>query len=117
MTFLFDEEIILENSSVPLRPLQTYDFDNLLHVATSDKKMLQFSLMPIYSEELLARYIAKAVVDRQNKVSYSFSIFDKKQNVFAGSTSFLNISNVENRLEISATLDWQRIAKDRPCLH
>ena len=69
----------------------------------SDPTLLQFSPTPIHSEELLIRYIEKAVRDRQNKVRYPFSIFDKTRNVFAGSTSFLNISNIDNRLEIGGT--------------
>ena len=111
MTFPFDEEIILENSFVLLKPLQIYDIDNLLHVATGDKSMLQFSPLPVYSEELLTRYIEKAISDRQNKIRYPFSIFDKTRNVFAGSTSFLNISNVDSRIEIGATWIGKELQK------
>ena len=103
MIFPFDEEITLENSFVLLRPLQFSDVDNLLDVATSDKNLLQYSAMPVYSEELLTRYIEKAINDRRSKSRFAFSIFDKTKNVFAGSTSFLNISNNDSRLEIGAT--------------
>ena len=118
MIFPFDEEIILENSFVLLRPLQISNIVNLLDVATSDKNLLQFSPLPIYSGELLTRYIEKAVSDRQNKIRYPFSIFDKTRNAFAGSTSFLNISNADSRLEIGATWigkEFQKTGLNRNC--
>ena len=118
MIFPFDEEIILENSYVLLRPLQISNIVNLLDVATSDKNLLQFSPLPIYSGELLTRYIEKAVSDRQNKIRYPFSIFDKTRNAFAGSTSFLNISNADSRLEIGATWigkEFQKTGLNRNC--
>jgi N-acetyltransferase len=118
MTFPFDEEIILENSVALLKPLQIVDAGNLLRVATSDKKLLQFSPVPVHSEQLLKEYIEKAVADRLNKIRYSFSIFDKTRNAFAGSTSFLNISNADNRLEIGATWigkEFQRTGLNRNC--
>jgi len=102
MTFTFDEEIILENPFALLRPLQTSDIDNLLSVATSDKDLLQFSPMPVYTRELLQQYIESALNERQRKTRYAFSIFDRTRNAFAGSSSFLNISNVDGRLEIGA---------------
>ena len=60
-----------------LRPLQIDDVFNLVGVATENKNLLQYSQTPIYSEDLLRTYIAKAIGDRQNKVRYPFSIFDK----------------------------------------
>ena len=103
MNFSFDVDIILENSIALLRPLQTSDIENLLDIATSDKTLLQFSPAPIYTKELLENYVDKAIENRQNKTRYSFSIFDKTKNVYAGSTSFINISEFENRLEIGST--------------
>ncbi|MEO6219654.1 MAG: GNAT family N-acetyltransferase [Ginsengibacter sp.] len=103
MNFSFDVDIVLENSVALLRPLQTSDIENLLDIATSDKTLLQFSPAPIYTKELLENYVDKAIENGQNKTHYSFSIFDKTKNVYAGSTSFLNISEFENRLEIGST--------------
>ncbi|WP_198170128.1 GNAT family N-acetyltransferase [Mucilaginibacter arboris] len=118
MTFPFDEEIILENSFALLRPLQFSDVDNLLNVAIGDKDLLQFSPMPVYTKELLQQYIDKAVNHRQSKIRYAFSIFDKTKNAFAGSSSFLNISNVDSRLEIGATWigkEFQKTGLNRNC--
>jgi RimJ/RimL family protein N-acetyltransferase len=103
MNFPFDEEIILENNFTILRPINKTDIYSLLPVATKDKDLLQFSPAPIYTKDLLQKYIDKAVENRLNKNRYTFIVFDKTQNAYAGSTSFLNISNPDDRLEIGAT--------------
>lgn len=118
MNFPFEKEIILENDSALLRPLQISDVGNLLEIATGDKNLLQFSPAPIYSEVLLRNYIEKALQERKNKSRYYFSIFDKKKNAYAGSTSFLNISNGDSRVEIGATWigkEFQRTGLNRNC--
>ena len=118
MNFPFDKEIILENSVVLLSPLQIGDFSNLQHVATKDNDLLQFSPTQVHSPDLLKSYIEKAVAERQNKTRYPFSIFDKTKNAFAGSTSFLNISNVDSRIEIGSTWigkDFQKTGLNRNC--
>ena len=118
MNFPFEKEIILENASALLRPLQISDIGHLLEVATEDKDLLQFSPTPIYSEVLLTSYIENAIQERTNKSRYYFSIFDKKKNTYAGSTSFLNISNGDSRIEIGATWigkNFQRTGLNRNC--
>jgi RimJ/RimL family protein N-acetyltransferase len=118
MNFTFDKEIILENKSVLLRPIQKPDVDNLLIVATRDKDLLQFSPTPIYTKYLLQNYIEKVIGSRQTKIRYPFIVFDKTQNAYAGSTSFLNISNADDRLEIGGTWygkDFQRTGVNRNC--
>src|ERR1043165_5828252 len=118
MNFPFEKEIVLEDSVVLLQPLQSSDLSGLMSVATEDKNLLQFSQMPIHSEELLKTYIEKAIMDRQNKIRYPFSIFSKMKNCYAGSTSFLNISNLDDRLEIGGTWigsEFQRTGLNRSC--
>ncbi|MEO6836825.1 MAG: GNAT family protein, partial [Ginsengibacter sp.] len=91
---------------------------HLLEVATEEKDLLQFSPTPIYSEVLLTSYIENAIRERTNKSRYYFSIFDKKKNAYAGSTSFLNISNGDSRVEIGATWigkSFQRTGLNRNC--
>lgn len=118
MDFPFDKEIILENSIALLRPLQIADFSNLQAVATKDNDLLQFSPTQVHSPDLLRTYIEKAIAERQNKTRYPFSIFDKTKNAFAGSTSFLNISNVDSRVEIGSTWigkAFQKTGLNRNC--
>ena len=118
MNFPFDEEITLENNFVLLRPITKSDIDNLLPIATDDKDLLQFSPAPIYTRELLETYIDTAILNRANKNRYTFIVFDKTKNAYAGSTSFLNISNADDRLEIGATWygkKFQRTGLNRNC--
>lgn len=118
MNFSFEDEIILENAFVLLRPINKTDIDNLLTVATKDKDLLQFSPSQVYTVDLLKTYIDKAVDSRINNNRYTFIVFDKRQNSYAGSTSFLNISNPDDRLEIGATWygkEFQRTGLNRNC--
>lgn len=118
MNFPFDKEIILENSVALLRPLKMADIQNLLKIAIEEKELLQYFPLPIYSEKLLTEYVEKSLNERKNKTRYAFSIFDKKKNTYAGSTSFMNISNVDSRVEIGSTWigkDFQRTGLNRNC--
>ncbi len=118
MNFSFDEEIILENNFALLRPINKADIDNLLAIAIKDKDLLQFSPVPIYTKSLLKEYIDKAVDNTLNKSRYTFIVFDKIQNAYAGSTAFLNISNPDDRLEIGATWygkEFQKTGLNRNC--
>lgn len=118
MNFPFDYPIILENSKVLLRPIEQTDFQYLLPLALEDKKLLQFSPAPIYSETLLETYISTAIQLRETKNRYTFIVFDKLKLAYAGSTSFLNISNNDERLEIGATWygkSFQRTGLNRQC--
>ncbi|HEY5371169.1 MAG TPA: GNAT family protein [Hanamia sp.] len=118
MNFPFEKEIILENAAAILRPLQISDFDNLINIATEDGNLFQFFPKAAYSEALLRDYIDNAMKERKNKTRYHFIIFDKKKNAYAGSTGFLNISNVDSRVEIGSTWigkDFQRTGLNRNC--
>ena len=118
MNFPFDEEIRLENDFALLRPITKSDTENLLPIATEDKDLLQFSPAPIYTRELLESYIDNSVLNRLNKNRYTFIVFDKTKNAYAGSTSFLNISDADDRLEIGATWygkKFQRTGLNRNC--
>lgn len=118
MNFTFDKEIILENDFTLLRPVKKPDIDNLLTVATKDKDLLQFSPLPIYTKDLLQKSIERSLENRKNKSRYTFIVFDKKRNEYAGSSSFLNISNPDDRLEIGATWygkEFQRTGLNRHC--
>jgi RimJ/RimL family protein N-acetyltransferase len=114
----FEKEIVLENERVLIRPLVHDDIDRLLQVATEDKDLNRFSPIQIYSFKLLSQYIENALRDRGSGLRYPFTIFDKKFSAYAGSTSFLNISNRDQRLEIGATWiggQFQRTGLNRNC--
>lgn len=118
MNFPFEKEIILENSAALLRPLKLADIKNLLKIATEEKELLRYSPIPIYSKKLLKEYVEKSLNERKNKTRYTFSIYDKKKNAYAGCTSFMNISNIDSRVEIGSTWigkGFQRTGLNRNC--
>lgn len=96
-------DIILENDRIKLRPLIEDDFNNLLPIAIRNQDLLQYSPQQVNSESKLRAYISKAMRQRQEGSRYPFISFDKKAQEYSGSTSYLNISNENERLEIGAT--------------
>lgn len=118
MNFPFTDELVFENNRALLRPLLITDFDNLHDIATTNSTLLQYSPMPIYNKDLLTKYIQKSLQDRESKMRYPLIIFDKKQNEYAGSSSFLNISNANSKLEIGGTWlghEFQKTGLNRSC--
>jgi N-acetyltransferase len=118
MNFPFDEEIILEDDIVLLRPLKDTDVSLLLPVASADEKLVQFSPGKIHTPELLTTYVQRAIADRKSRTRYAFIIYDKRKNAYAGSTSFMAIVDPDSRLEIGATWigkDFQRTGLNRDC--
>jgi N-acetyltransferase len=114
----FIKDIQLENERVLLRPFIESDWVNLLKVATEDESLVQFSPYLIHTEEYIKEFINTAINNRANKTHYSFIIFDKKTQKYAGSTSFWNLSNKDKRLEIGATWigkEFQKTGLNRQC--
>ncbi|WP_026951010.1 GNAT family N-acetyltransferase [Algoriphagus mannitolivorans] len=118
MNFSFEQDLVFENEVALLRPIREDDLENLLPVATKDTDLLQYSPFPIFTEDLLQTYIERAIENRRDKIRYTFVVFDKKAQEYAGSTSFLNISNQDDRLEIGGTWygkEFQRTGLNRHC--
>jgi len=118
MQFAFNNDTILENDFVLLRPIKASDTANLSYFTSQEKDLLQYSPAPVYTEALLRSYIEKAITERTKHSRYTFCVFDKKQQAYAGSTSFLNISEVNDRLEIGGTWygkRFQRTGLNRNC--
>lgn len=118
MDLCFDKELVLENERVLLRPLKADDVAHLLPAALSDPLLLQYSPAPVCSEALLRQYITAALAERASGQRYPFTIFDKQQNAYAGSTSFAAVSNKDQRLEIGYTWlgkSFQKTGLNRNC--
>jgi RimJ/RimL family protein N-acetyltransferase len=118
MNFNFSQNIILENERVILRGLTMAELPQLLPVATGCDRLVQYSPFKIHSYPLLKKYIENALEERVFGIRYAFSIFDKKENAFAGSTSFGKISNKDDKLQIGWTWignKFQRTGLNRNC--
>ena len=103
MPFDFTKNIVLENDRVLLRPLTVLDYENLKAAAASGENLLKYSPLTIETPEKLAIYIENAFVLRTKQDRYTFTVFDKKENKYAGSTSFYAVSNKDERIAIGAT--------------
>jgi RimJ/RimL family protein N-acetyltransferase len=118
MEFNFSKEIVLENDRVILRPVTLTDCKHLERIALADKNLLQYSPKQIYTRELLDAYIQNALAERNDKTRYSFSIYCKEHEAYAGSTTYMNVSAADDRLEIGATWlgrEFQGTGLNRQC--
>jgi RimJ/RimL family protein N-acetyltransferase len=92
MNFDFPQNIILENESVLLRPLQESDVENLLEISINEPETWEYSLVRANGKENLENYIKLALKAKENKTEFPFIVFDKKSGKYAGSTRFYDIS-------------------------
>jgi RimJ/RimL family protein N-acetyltransferase len=98
----FAQSIVLENSRVRLRPLDTTDFE-ALKPAAFDPAVWQFTLSRADDAVSLADYLATAVHDREAGRRYAFAIIDRATGQLVGSTSYYNIVPADQRLSIGYT--------------
>jgi len=118
VVFDFSKDIVLEDKRALLTPIIVQDIIHLKDIATEDAYLLKYSPSQIHTPALLASYVNSAIHMRENKIRYTFTVWDKMEQAFAGSTSFLNISEADDRLEIGATWygrKFQRTGLNRHC--
>lgn len=98
----FDKKIELQNNRSKLEPLSEKHYAYLLPIAMHNE-LWEFTGTKIKTEEDFRRYFDTALAERKSGLSYPFAIFDKKENQYAGSTRYANISFPNKRLEIGWT--------------
>src|SRR5258706_2851010 len=115
---IFQQDIILENERVLLRPLQENDFDNLLYFSLNEPEIWRFGLITAAGEENLRNYINSTIKNRTEGKEYPFIVFDKKANAHAGSTRFYDIQQQYLTTQLGYTWygkDFQRTGLNRHC--
>jgi N-acetyltransferase len=118
MDFDFNGDLHFENHRALLRPLREDDLEHLLPVAIEDDTLLQYSSIKVHTRELLEDYTSTSLDERRQQVRYPFVVFDKRENRYAGSTCFGNISNKDKRIEIGWTWygrAFQKTGLNRSC--
>ena len=90
-SFNFDEEIILENERVLLRPLAQSDGSLLAHFVEEEPDLWKYSLVAINNSTDLENYIQTAIEARVQKTSYAFIVFDRLLNEYVGCTRFYDM--------------------------
>lgn len=101
--FDFDQDLVLENTRTRLEPLTEDHLPHLLPIALGYPDLLRYSPSCFGDEESFRAYLGNALVGRALEERYPFAIFDKGADRYAGSTSFGNIDNDHQRLEIGWT--------------
>lgn len=102
-TFVFSEDLILENERVLLRPLHWSDLDNLLDFALNEPEIWKYSLVPVAGKDNLLQYIHQALEARAAGKEYPFVVFDKVKQRYAGSTRFYDIQLSNKSLQLGYT--------------
>ena len=111
-------DIRLEDERVTIERLTMKHFETLLPIALAWPDLLRYSPSEFGTETALRSYIENATHLQQQNEKYSFVIYDKNTKSYAGSTSYMNISNKDRRLEIGSTWigkSFQRTGLNRHC--
>ena len=115
----FSTPVVLENNRVRLRPLELTDFEALKAVAF-DEELWRYTLTRADDALSLADYLRQAVEGREQALRYPFTIIDRETGRLAGSTSYYNVAEADQRLSIGYTwvgTDFQRSGLNRACKH
>lgn len=99
----FNQNIILENDLVLLRPLQSTDFEALLFFSETEPELWKYSLIPANGIENLKKYLDVAFLQRNQKTSYTFVVVSKKENKIVGMTRFYDIQEKQKTLQLGYT--------------
>ncbi|HEX9981192.1 MAG TPA: GNAT family protein [Flavobacterium sp.] len=118
-TFDFSKEIILEDDTVLLRPLQLIDVSNLLHFSIDEPEIWKFSLVQAGGgKENLENYISIAMKGRESRTEFPFIVYDKISGRYAGSTRFYDINFSFKTLQLGYTWygkDFQGTGLNKHC--
>lgn len=104
-TVLFhpQNDYLLENNRVLLRPLQSTDWQHLLPFALHEPELWRYSLTQAAGADNLRQYIAAALDGRASGNEYPFIVWDKKQNSYAGCTRFYDIQAAQQTTQLGYT--------------
>lgn len=115
---LKETTIILENERALIRPLSLADYEHLLPFSLNEPEIWHYSLTRPDSAEKLTAYIKAAVDDQEKGNSYTFIIFDKQTNSYAGSTRYYDIQQTYKTLLLGYTWygeDFQGTGLNKNC--
>ena len=115
----FSAPVVLENRRVRLRPLELTDFEALKAVAF-DAEIWRYTLTRADDAVDLAVYLREALEARARAQRYPFAIIDRETGELAGSTSYYNVAEADQRLSIGYTwvgTKFQRSGLNRACKH
>jgi len=100
--FNFENNIILENETVKLRPIQLSDTIHLVSISL-EPYIWDYSFVKGDGKQNLTNYINEAIKARKDKTSYTFIVYDKRNQEYAGCTRFCDINNLLNTTRMGYT--------------
>jgi RimJ/RimL family protein N-acetyltransferase len=89
---IIEDNLILENDFVQLRPLQIADYDNLIDFSINEPYIWKYGLQTAAGAKNLKKYLQTAIDNTAKGTEFPFIVFDKKANSYAGSTRFYDIN-------------------------
>lgn len=98
----FPDHFTLETPRVLLRLVNPADYGVFLPL-TRDKEIWQYFTKDLSDEQALKDWMQKLFEERAQEIRMPFTVIDKHTNDICGTTSFLNISFYDKRLEIGST--------------
>ncbi len=101
--FDFSKDYVLADDCVMLRPLLQNDADLLLHFALNEPQLWQYALISAAGKAKMDQYVQLAIDSRIQKNGYAFIVFDKRTNLYAGSTRFYDIQLKHQTLQLGYT--------------
>lgn len=101
--FTFEEDYVLEDNVALLRPIQREDIENLKSFARYEPSLWRFSLISPSSEERMKAYIDTAIDAREQHTAYTFIVYDKRMQEYAGSTRFYDMQPAFKTLQLGYT--------------
>jgi len=116
--FDFTQQIILEDETALLRPLQITDVEHLKQFSLTEPDLWKYSLVQAIGEQGLKDYIAAAIRGREEKKEYPFIVFDKRTGSYAGCTRFYDIQPANSSLQLGYTWygkDFQGTGLNKHC--
>ena len=111
MIFPYEQDIQLEDPRVRIEPLSRLHLDALEPIVHDNPGLLRYSPSVLSDREDLLNYIEHHTKMRQERTKYAFAIFDKEQQAYAGSTSYMHISEPNAHLEIGSTWIGKRFQR------
>jgi RimJ/RimL family protein N-acetyltransferase len=98
----FPDHFTLETPRVLLRLVTPQDYEVFLPLV-KDKEIWKYFTKDLSNEQELKDWMQKLFDERKQEVRMPFTVIDMHTNEVCGSTSFLNISFSDKRLEIGST--------------
>ncbi len=96
-------EYVLEDEVALLRPLKQEDFMHLVPFALHEPELWKYSLVSAAGKQALQDYIDLTLKARSEAKEYSFIVFDKRTNEYAGSTRLYDINLEYKTLNLGYT--------------